>query len=245
MRIKEFENQKIPIVEIFQSISGEGISAGNLVSFVRVAGCDLRCSWCDTKYSFQESGSGVEQMLPLEIVDQLTDIGCNEVICTGGEPLEEGKLKRYLPAYLASKNFSIRIETSGGSSLYTDEELSNFNISREDIIYCMDVKCPGSGMSDRNRLENISQLEEEDEIKFVVSNKKDLDFAIEVMEMYKNNLSENQIAINISPVFGQMSALDIVAFMKENNNYFEQNDLWVRLSLQIHKYIWPQHQRGV
>jgi 7-carboxy-7-deazaguanine synthase len=245
MQIKDFEIHKIPIVEIFQSISGEGISAGNLVTFVRVAGCDLRCSWCDTKYSFPESGKGIEQMLPSDIVKQLSDIGCNEVICTGGEPLEEGKLKRYLPAYLASKDFSVRIETSGGSRLYTDEELSSYGISRADIIYCMDVKCPGSGMSDRNMFENITHLDEEDEVKFVVRDKNDLNYALEIIERYKDHFSEHQIAINFSPVFNHLPALEVASFLKENNNYFEQNDLWARLSLQIHKFIWPEHQRGV
>lgn len=245
MTIKEFEKQRIPIVELFQSISGEGISAGNLVSFVRVAGCDLRCSWCDTKYSFPETGKGVQQLLPDEIVKQLYEMGGSEVICTGGEPLEEGKLKRYLPAYLASNDFSVRIETSGCSRLYSNKELDQFNISREEIIYCIDIKCPGSGMSDRNIFENILQLAEEDEIKFVVSDQKDLDYALEIISKYKDHISDQQIALNFSPVFGEMNPIEIVSFLKENNTFFEENDLWTRLNLQLHKFIWPPHQRGV
>jgi 7-carboxy-7-deazaguanine synthase len=243
--IQEFEKEKIPVAEIFQSISGEGISAGNLVSFVRVAGCNLRCTWCDTKYSFIESGNGVRDMEPDDIVEELYKIGCNEIICTGGEPLEEGKAKRYLPAYLASNDFSVRIETGGGSKLYSNAELRAYNIKRDDIIYCMDIKCPGSGMEHKNLFENIPLLLEEDELKFVVQDKKDLNYALEIIKSYAGHLSEQQIAINISPVFGVIQPVEIVSFLKENNSYFEENDIWTRLSLQIHKFIWPPHQRGV
>jgi 7-carboxy-7-deazaguanine synthase len=245
MGIREFEKIKIPVTEIFQSVSGEGISAGNLVSFVRVAGCNLRCTWCDTKYSFVESGNGVRELAPDDIVAELYKLGCNEIICTGGEPLEEGKAKRFLPAYLASNDFSVRIETSGGSKLYSNAELRAYNIKRDDIIYCMDIKCPGSGMEQKNLLENIPLLLEEDEIKFVVQDKKDLDYALEIIKSYKQYLSEQQIAINFSPVFEAIQPVEIVSFLKKNNAYFEGNDLWARLSLQLHKFIWPPHQRGV
>ncbi len=245
MRIKDFETRKIPVIEIFHSISGEGISTGNLVSFVRVAGCDLRCTWCDTRYSFPEKGKGVAQLLPEDIVKKLYELGSREIICTGGEPLEEGKLKRYLPAYLASNDFSVRIETSGASSLYSQQELELFNITRDDIIYCMDIKCPGSGMSGKNKFENIAQLLEDDELKFVVRDKKDLAYSLEVIHSYKQHLSEQQIALNFSPVFDAIMPVEIVDFLKANNAFFEENDLWPRLNLQIHKFIWPPHMRGV
>jgi 7-carboxy-7-deazaguanine synthase len=95
MNREQFENTQIPIVEIFHSVSGEGISAGKIVVFVRVAGCNLRCSWCDTKYSFPESGDSVTMMLPSEIVAKIDSFGSKEIICTGGEPLEEGKRNGY------------------------------------------------------------------------------------------------------------------------------------------------------
>ena len=241
----EFEKIPIPIIEIFQSISGEGISAGNLVSFVRVAGCDLRCSWCDTKYSFPLKGPGVTDMLPEEIVETLYKVGTNEIICTGGEPLEENMPKRYLPAYLASYDFTVRIETSGGSPLYSDDELNGFDIERDEIIYCIDIKCPGSGMHDRNRFENISKLQEEDELKFVVADQTDLKYALEVIDQYKDHLSANDIALNFSPVFDAIDPVEIVDFLKANNLYFEENELWPRLSMQLHKLVWSPHQRGV
>lgn len=86
--LAKFHDTKIPMVEIFHSISGEGVSAGNLTTFVRAAGCDLRCTWCDTKYSFKETGHDVPMMQPQEIMNQVALFGCSEVICTGGEPLE-------------------------------------------------------------------------------------------------------------------------------------------------------------
>ncbi len=241
----EFERETIPVVEIFQSISGEGISAGNLVSFVRVAGCDLRCSWCDTKYSFPVKGPGVTEMLPEEIVETLQELGSNEIICTGGEPLEENLPKRYLPAYLATYDFTVRIETSGGTPLYSKKDLDSFDIERDEIIYSMDIKCPGSGMHGKNRFENIPMLQEEDELKFVVANKTDLKYAFEVIDKYKDHLAEQDIALNFSPVFGAIEPVEIVNFLKKNSIYFEENELWPRLSMQLHKFIWPPHQRGV
>lgn len=243
--LKNFLETEIPMVEIFQSISGEGVSSGNIVSFVRVAGCNLRCTWCDTKYSFKESGEGVDQMLPEDVADRLTELGSNEIICTGGEPLEEGKTKRYLPLYLASQEFSVHIETSGGSTLYSNKELKEFNVDREEVSYCMDIKCPGSGMSEHNIFENILLLREDDELKFVLNDQEDIKYAMEVIDAYKEHLSEEEIALNFSPVYDALNPLEIVDFLKSETAYFEENELWPRLNLQLHKVVWPPHQRGV
>lgn len=243
--IKSFTETKIPIVEIFQSISGEGLSSGNIVTFVRVAGCNLRCTWCDTKYSFKESGGSVEQLLPDEIINRVKAFGSNDIICTGGEPLEEEKSKRYLPLYLASNEFSVHIETSGGSVLYSLQELEAFNTERSKISYCMDIKCPGSGMDKHNIFGNIPKLIEKDELKFVVKDQTDLDFSLVIIEKYKNHLAIENIALNFSPVFGSIEPVQIVEFIKQHNTFFEENELWPRLNLQLHKYIWPVHQRGV
>lgn len=243
--IERFAETRIPMVEIFHSISGEGVSSGNIVTFVRVAGCNLRCSWCDTKYSFKESGEGVEQLLPNEILERVESFGSSEIICTGGEPLEEGKSKRYLPLFLASHDFSVHIETSGGSKVYSDEELKAFNLEREDISYCMDIKCPASGMDKDNIFDNIPILSGKDELKFVVQDENDLKYAMDVIKEYKDHLSEEAIALNFSPVFETIEPVRIVDFLKENNSFFEENDLWPRLNLQLHKYVWPPHQRGV
>jgi 7-carboxy-7-deazaguanine synthase len=245
MNREQFVNIHIPIIEIFQSVSGEGISAGKIVVFVRVAGCNLRCSWCDTKYSFPESGESVTMMLPSEIVAKIDTFGSNEIICTGGEPLEEGKLKRILPAYLADLGYEVRIETSGASNLYLTEELLEFPNAKQNISYCMDVKCPGSGMVYQNMLKNITLLKKEDELKFVVKDETDLNFCFDVIDAYRQTLSENRIAINFSPVFEAMAPLEIVDFLKQKTKFIVENNLIVRISLQIHKYIWPPFMRGV
>lgn len=245
MTISEYEQLQIPIVEIFQSISGEGISAGNIVTFVRVAGCNLRCTWCDTKYSFKETGDGIRLMSPTEIMNELLNIGSKEIICTGGEPLEVEKSKRYLPAYLAAKTFKVRIETSGGSTLYSKNELQEFNLLRSQIAYCMDIKCPGSKMDQYNLFDNIVELQKNDELKFVVADTADLRYSMGVIDKYKAHLSKNEIALNFSPVFGDIKSEEIVEFLKGQTDYFESNNLWPRLSLQIHKIVWPPHKRGV
>lgn len=243
--IENFTETRIPVVEIFQSISGEGVSSGNIVTFVRVAGCNLRCSWCDTKYSFNENADDIEQLLPEEIVQRVEALGSNEIICTGGEPLEEGKSKRYLPLYLASHEYSVHIETSGGSNLYSADELESFNIERDEVSYCMDIKCPGSNMEDKNIFKNIPLLEEKDELKFVIASNNDLEYTMKVIEKNKNHLAVENIALNFSPVFGAIEPLEIVEFLKKNTSFFEENELWPRLNLQLHKYVWPPHKRGV
>ncbi len=245
--LNEFSLTRIPIVEIFHSISGEGISAGDVVTFVRVAGCDLRCTWCDTKYSFKENGTGISQLLPEEIAIKLSEIGTLEIICTGGEPLEQNKSKRYLPAYLQSKGFNVRIETSGGSDLYSEIELDFFNLDKTNRpVYTMDIKCPGSGMSEKNNFENIGLLDRRDELKFVVADEEDLDYAMNKIQEFRNELSEKRIMLNFSPVFESMESLTACwEFLKEKTPYFQEKKLLARLSLQIHKFIWPPHQRGV
>jgi 7-carboxy-7-deazaguanine synthase len=109
----------------------------------------------------------------------------------------------------------------------------------------MDVKCPGSGMVYQNILTNIALLKKEDELKFVVKDKTDLNFCFDVIDAYKQTLSENQIAINFSPVFDAIAPLEIVEFLKQKTKFIVENQLIVRLSLQIHKYIWPPFMRGV
>lgn len=240
-----FEQTQISIVEIFQSISGEGISAGSIVVFVRVAGCNLRCTWCDTKYSFNETGEGVRQLLPSQIVDEVIKFGSTEIICTGGEPLEEGKTKRLLPLFLAQNGYKVRIETSGASNLFSNEEISMFPGSDKVLTYCMDVKCPGSGMVYQNNLKNITKLKQGDELKFVVKDQTDLKFCCDVIDAYKNHLSTNKIALNFSPVFDAIEPVEIVDFLKTKQAYFKDNELWARLSLQLHKYVWAPFTRGV
>ncbi len=247
MNLQQFEENSIPIIEIFNSVSGEGISAGSVMTFVRVAGCNLRCNYCDTKYSYNEFGNETQVLKPNEIVNILHSYNCRNVLCTGGEPLEFDKVKRYLPLYLAAKGFVIRIETNGSCPIYTQNEINDFTDNASfRLNYALDVKCPDSGMSDYNiYYENFKLLGSEDEIKFVVGSQRDLEFALNCIKEHSRVLSQTGVTINFSPVFGKLNSVEIVNMLKGNNAYFETYKLNVRLSLQIHKFIWPPEARGV
>jgi 7-carboxy-7-deazaguanine synthase len=152
-----------------------------------------------------------------------------------------------LPLYLASKGFYVRIETNGSCPVYSKEEFSIFTDGENlKVHYVLDVKCPGSGMSLHNILEeNFSKLHLGDEIKFVVSNQEDIEFALDVLDKYKNIFSAKEVVINFSPVFKSIDTKDIVEMLVKKNSYFTDQSLRVRLSLQIHKVIWPPDMRGV
>ncbi|EYE87851.1 radical SAM protein [Fervidicella metallireducens AeB] len=248
MKLNDFMKEKIPVVEIFTSISGEGITAGEVVTFIRTAGCNLRCSYCDTTYSYDEFSDENQLLTPVEILDRITEIGVKEIICTGGEPLEIGKSKRYLPLYLADKGFKVRIETNGSCPVYNKTEIINFTGDNKipNLFYVLDIKSPSSGMSRFNIFEdNLRKLRKGDELKFVVGDSNDIDYALKVIEKYKNLLANGEVIINFSPVFNRIEAGEIVEMLKRHYSYFIQNGLKVRLSLQIHKFIWPPEKRGV
>jgi 7-carboxy-7-deazaguanine synthase len=240
--------EKIPVVEIFNSISGEGISTGILTSFVRVAGCNLRCSYCDTVYSYSENEESIRWMTPAEIADELRALDCRHVICTGGEPMESGKVKRHLPAYLASEGFEVRIETNGSCHVYSYEELEAYggNKLRSNLWYTLDVKCPGSGMDHLDKLgDNVDRLTEGDEIKFVVGDDDDFDYAMLLIERHEKPLSERKIVLCFSPVFGRMEPRRLVDLMKAQGKRFMEGGLKVRFSLQVHKVVWAADAKGV
>ena len=248
MTVDKFKGTVIPVVEIFNSVSGEGISAGTITTFVRVAGCNLRCSYCDTTYSYDEFSENNQMMTPYEIVDRVSQFGCKDIICTGGEPLEPQKPKRYLPLYLASKGFKVKIETNGSCPVYSNEELGCFlKGDRFEVLnYALDIKCPGSGMTKYNIFEeNLEKLHEGDELKFVVSNQEDIAYAIKVIDKYKDILALNKVVINFSPAYGLIKPEELVEVLKEKHQYFSNYELRVRLSLQLHKIIWPADARGV
>lgn len=211
------------ITEIFLSVQGESSHAGRPCSFVRLTGCPMRCRWCDSEYTF----TGGERMRYEEIFEKLEEFGCPLVEVTGGEPLAQKAVFPFITALL-DKGYEVLIETGG----YVSTEKVD---PRAKII--LDVKCPASGESERNHWANLERLNrEKDEVKFVVADLQDWDFAREVIEKY--DLERRAKEILISPVFG-------VENLPEIAEAVSRSGLRVRLNLQLHKYIWGADVHGV
>ena len=211
------------ITEIFLSIQGESSHAGRPCSFVRLTGCPMRCVWCDSEYTFY----GGEKISYEDIVAKLDEFGAKLVEVTGGEPLAQKNVFPFI-SELCDRGYEVLIETGGYvSTEYVDERAS--------VI--LDVKCPASGESERNHWENLSRLRsDKDEVKFVIADMNDWDFARRVISEY--DLVNRAKEVLISPVHGMeglASLSEVVA----------RSGLRVRLNLQLHKYIWGAEARGV
>ena len=216
---------KYPVVEKFISINGEGARAGELAAFIRLKGCNLRCPYCDTKWAY--SVDAPAEFISSEELCAFTD-GITNVTITGGEPMlyPIGELCEVL----IKNGHRVEIETNGSISI---GELAK---SSYRPVFTLDYKCPSSKMEQKMNIENYKYLMADDTVKFVVSNDSDLIRAAEIIE--KNSLTE-KCHVYFSPVFGEITAENIVEFMKDNklNN--------VRIQLQLHKYIWQPEMRGV
>lgn len=210
------------ITEIFLSIQGESSHAGRPCSFVRLTGCPMRCVWCDSEYTF----TGGEKMAFDEIFERLDAFGCPLVEVTGGEPLAQRNVFPFITE-LCNREYEVLIETGG---FVSTEQVDK----RAKII--LDVKCPASGESDRNHWPNLERLRPEfDEVKFVVANLSDWEFAKDVI--VKFDLVNRCKEILISPIHGT----DI----RPTAEAVSQSGLAVRLNLQLHKYIWGADVHGV
>ena len=209
------------VVEIFKSIDGEGIRVGYPVTFIRLAGCNLRCNYCDTKYSYEDEK--FTEMTPQEIYIKVYKLGGKRITLTGGEPLIHKDVK-VLVDLLIQKGYEVNIETNGSVdiTLFLDKH----------TIITMDYKCASSDMEDKMLLDNISKLRKQDVLKFVVSDDKDLDT---VQRIYQNT----KATVYISPVFGRIEPKQIVEYMLEHNM---EN---CRVQVQLHKIIWNPEERGV
>lgn len=216
------------VVEIFESINGEGMKAGELAVFVRMKGCNLQCTYCDTQWANEEKAP-CKQMTKEEIREQIHGFGAGNVTVTGGEPLLQPHMEELL-SYLAKDGYHVEIETNGSVDLKKYRELS------QRIVFTMDYKLKGSGMEAHMNTENFSLLEKNDTVKFVVSDRKDLERAYEVEKAY--HLGE-RCHVLISAVFGRIPLEDIVTFMREKK--------WTnaRMQIQMHKVIWDPQKRGV
>lgn len=212
--------------EIFSSIEGEGKRVGKLVTFIRLHGCNLKCSYCDTRYSCE--GTEYEKMNTNEILRRVEQLGNKRITLTGGEPLLAENVEELINC-LVSYGCEVNIETNGSIDL---TKLNPLKLNK--IIYTMDYKCPSSGMEQNMCIDNIRFLQKKDAIKFVVGDREDLERAYDVIR-----LSDCRATVYLSPVFGKIEPVQIVEFMKEKD--------WQRASiqLQIHKFIWNPQERGV
>lgn len=211
------------ITEIFLSIQGESSHAGRPCSFVRLTGCPMRCVWCDSEYTF----TGGERITFEDIFAKLEAFGCNLVEVTGGEPLAQKNVFPFITE-LCDRDYEVLIETGGYVSTEPVDD-------RAKII--LDVKCPGSGEAERNYWPNLERLRPEiDEVKFVVANMGDWEFARRIMSEY--DLINHSKEVLISPVHGVENLAEIAEAVSRSG-------LKVRLNLQLHKYIWGADARGV
>ncbi len=215
----------INISEIFHSIQGEGSRAGERCVFVRLQGCPLRCRWCDTPYALDLKRIE-NKMTQDEIIDKIKTYNCNQVMFTGGEPLSQPEIIPIMQ-HLCDNGFEVFLETAGNVSIA--------NIDKR-IIKIMDMKCPASGMSKHNNYDNLALLGDDDELKFVVAGRDDYHWAKKLCDDYL--LYDNKCTILFSPVFGELKPAELTEWIIEDN-------LPVRLNIQIHKYIWGQEKRGV
>lgn len=219
---------KYEVVEIFQSINGEGMKAGELAVFVRFRGCNLRCRYCDTMWA-NEADAFYMEMDVEEIVGEVKKHRVKNVTVTGGEPLLQKGIGILLEK-LVAEGFEVEIETNGSIPL------RELGADTRGISFTMDYKLPGSGMEEKMCTDNFSLLTSRDTVKFVVSGRNDLMRAYEVAERYSVGKKCN---ILLSPVFGEIDPEEIVNFMKEHH--------WTeaRMQIQMHKVIWDPQERGV
>jgi 7-carboxy-7-deazaguanine synthase len=212
----------LTVNEIFYSIQGESTHAGRPCVFVRLTACDLRCSWCDTPYAFTQG----QKMSVDEVVAAVEEYGCPLVEITGGEPLLQDDVYPLMDRLLGGGR-TVMLETGGHRPI--DRVPAR-------VLKIVDVKCPASGESDKNDWANLDRLAPHDEVKFVVQDRADYEFARDVIE--RHGLARRDTPMLMSPVHGVLDP-------KPLSEWILADHLPVRLQLQVHKYIWPVGTRGV
>jgi 7-carboxy-7-deazaguanine synthase len=212
----------LTVNEIFYSIQGESTLAGRPCVFVRLTACDLRCSWCDTAYAFYEG----EKRTVDDVVAEVERYGCPLIEITGGEPLLQEDVYPLMEALLAGGR-TVLLETGGHRSIG--------RVPR-DVVRIVDVKCPASGEADRTDWTNLDALAPHDEVKFVIQDRADFDYACDVVG--RHDLPARTAAVLFSPVHGVLEPAELARWMIERR-------VPARLQLQAHKYIWSPDTRGV
>jgi len=212
----------LTINEIFYSVQGESSYAGRPCVFVRLTACDLRCSWCDTPYAFHE---GTKRSLD-SVLAEVDAYRCPLVEVTGGEPLLQAEVYPLLESLLA-RGRTVLLETGGHRSTARVPT---------GVVTILDVKCPGSGESEKNDWSNLARLQPHDEVKFVIKDRTDYEYARQIVA--RHDLAGRAAAVHFSPVHGVMDARTL-------SEWVLADDLPVRVQLQLHKYIWDPATRGV
>ena len=206
------------INEIFYSIQGEGRWTGLPNIFVRTAGCNLRCTYCDTKYAYFDG----KDMSIKDILRKIGEYPCKKICLTGGEPLLQDRIVQLIDS-LSKENYHICIETNGSQSL-------DKIVNKKNLMISMDIKCPSSEMHEKMNFDNLSILEEKDQLKFVIKDKEDYDYAKKIIERCTPNYP-----IFFQPVWGTDPKI-LAEWIKKDN-------LKVTLGLQLHKIIWGDKRK--
>lgn len=213
----------LKVNEIFYSIQGESSHAGKPCVFIRLTGCNLRCTYCDTTYAYDQ---GKENTIP-QILDAIREYGCPLVEVTGGEPLLQHETPSLVQGLLDAR-YQVLLETNGS--------LDIAQVS-QGCVRIVDIKCPSSGMAHTGNLANLEALSERDELKFVIADREDFCFACNVVDRIERR-RVTRGPIHFAPVSGILAAKDLAAWILESH-------LPVRLQLQLHKVLWPKKKRGV
>ena len=214
----------LDISEIFVSIQGEGTRAGLPCVLVRLAGCNLRCRWCDSPYTWDH---GTTMTLD-EIVQRVQALRCPLVELTGGEPLLQEQAPPLL-GRLVGLGYQVLLETNGSMDIGCADPA---------VVRIVDIKCPSSGQSHASRWENIPLLRPTDEVKFVLADREDFDYAREVIAEHR---LADRCTVLMSPAGGLLPPATLSQWMLEDDRLPRQ----VRLNLQLHRIIWPDKTRGV
>lgn len=213
----------LKVNEIFYSIQGESSWAGRPCVFVRLTGCNLRCAYCDTQYAYEE-GNWLD--IP-EIMRQVASFNCRLVEITGGEPLMQEQTPELIRTLL-NQTFTVMLETNGSQDIGAVDER---------CVRIIDIKCPSSGESEKNCLENLKIMAPHDEIKFVIGSREDYEYAKFILSTRLPHRSNLKTPL-LSPVFGKIDLQTLAQWIL-------QDRLDIRLQIQLHKIIWGPEQRGV
>ena len=213
---------RLSVSEIFYSLQGESLYAGLPCAFVRLAGCNLRCRYCDTTYAY---AGGATMEIP-DIINKVESFNCQLIEVTGGEPL----LQKNTPALVSNlldRGHTVLIETNGTLDIQAIDPR---------CIRIVDIKCPGSGESAKTRFSNFEQLSPKDQVKFVITDRADYEYARNLLSDKWQN--QPPVSVLFSPAFGMLDPAVLAEWILDGH-------LPVRLQLQLHKILWPTAERGV